>query len=250
MFTEKNPEAEPVASTGRTARYEPDPALRDFEMVPLKDNIDAYFEREVRAYVLRRLDGQSKGQGGVRDQFQPAFLQVHATATLGSDRRGIKGSRTEDHAVAAGGDGVRTTPLRQWPTMRLRYLTLSASSEERRMRLADLSEASFLPMEAIGDKGQVDLSATRPIAEVASGYSQFFDGDVVVAKITPCFENGKGALIQGAKGRVGFGTTELHVLRPGPDLDGRFLYYVTMDPNFRQRGEASMTGAAGSSVSQ
>ena len=111
--------------------------------------------------------------------------------------------------------------------------------------MADLPEASFLPMQAIGDQGQLDLSATRPIAEIGPGYSQFFDGDVVVAKITPCFENGKGALIQGARGGAGFGTTELHVLTPGPKLDGRFLYYLTMDPNFRQRGEARMTGAAG-----
>ena len=140
---------------------------------------------------------------------------------------------------------MRTAPSWRWPTKRLRYLTLPASSEDRRMRLADLSEASFLPMQAIGDQGQVDLSATRPIAEVRSGYSRFFDGDVVVAKITPCFENGKGALIQGARGGAGFGTTELHVLTPGPELDGRFLYYVTMDPNFRQRGAATMTGAAG-----
>jgi len=140
---------------------------------------------------------------------------------------------------------VNTAPSRRWPTKRLRYLTLPTSSEDRRMRLADLSEASFLPMQAIGDNGQVDLSATRPIAEVRSGYSQFFDGDVVVAKITPCFENGKGALIKGACGGAGFGTTELHVLTPGPELDGRFLYYVTMDPTFRQRGAATMTGAAG-----
>ena len=73
------------------------------------------------------------------------------------------------------------------------------------MRMADLPEASFLPMQAIGDQGQLDLSATRPIAEIGPGYSQFFDGDVVVAKITPCFENGKGALIQGARGGAGFG---------------------------------------------
>ena len=141
---------------------------------------------------------------------------------------------------------MTATSLRRWPTKRLRYLLSSPSaSEDRRMRLAGLSEASFLPMEAIGDQGQLDLSATRPIADVHSGYSQFFDGDVVVAKITPCFENGKGALIQGARGGVGFGTTELHVLTPGPKLDGRFLYYLTMDPVFRKRGEASMTGTAG-----
>ena len=100
-------------------------------------------------------------------------------------------------------------------------------------------------MEAIGEQGQLDLSATRPVEEVQSGYSRFFDGDVVVAKITPCFENGKGALIRGTLGGVGFGTTELHVLTPGPDLDGRFLYYITVDPSFRQLGVASMTGSAG-----
>ncbi len=133
----------------------------------------------------------------------------------------------------------------QWPTKRLRYLTFRSSSDNMRTRLADLSEASFLPMEAIGEQGQLDLSATRPVEEVQSGYSRFFDGDVVIAKITPCFENGKGALIRGTLGGVGFGTTELHVLTPGPDLDGGFLYYITVDPSFRQLGAASMTGAAG-----
>ena len=134
---------------------------------------------------------------------------------------------------------------KQWPVKRLRYLTSRRSSDSRRAQLAQVSEASFLPMEAIGKQGQLDLSATRPIEKLKSGYSQFFDGDVVIAKITPCFENGKGALIRGTLGGVGFGTTELHVLTPGPELDGRFLYYVTVDPRFRQFGEAYMMGAAG-----
>ena len=134
---------------------------------------------------------------------------------------------------------------KQWPIKRLRYLTSRSSSDSRRTRLAQVSEASFLPMEAIGEQGQLDLSAIRPIENLKAGYSQFFDGDVVIAKITPCFENGKGALIRGTLGGVGFGTTELYVLTPGPELDGRFLYYVTVDPRFRQLGEAHMTGAAG-----
>ena len=131
------------------------------------------------------------------------------------------------------------------PTKRLRYVTVPRSAEDRRRRLAAVSEATFLPMQAIGDHGQLDLSATRPASEVRSGYSQFFDGDVVVAKITPCFENGKGALIRGLREGVGFGTTELHVLTPGPEIEGRFLYYLTIQPRFRQLGAASMTGAAG-----
>ena len=106
-------------------------------------------------------------------------------------------------------------------------------------------EVTFLPMEAIGEQGDLDLSSSRPVNEVQSNYSWFSEGDVVIAKITPCFENGKGALIQGTATGRGFGTTELHVLAPGPELDGRFLYYVTVDPRFRRLGEARMTGAAG-----
>lgn len=135
--------------------------------------------------------------------------------------------------------------LERWPSKRLRYLTFRDPYEERRKLLAEVSKVSFVPMEAIGEKGQLDLSETRPLDEVQSGYSRFFDGDVIIAKITPCFENGKGALIRGTLSGVGFGTTELYVLTPTPDLDGRYLYYVTVDPSFRQLGTARMTGAAG-----
>jgi type I restriction enzyme S subunit len=78
-----------------------------------------------------------------------------------------------------------TALSKQWPIKRLRYLTSRNSSDSRRARLAHVSEASFLPMEAIGEQGQLDLSAIRPIENLKAGYSQFFDGDVVIAKITP-----------------------------------------------------------------
>ena len=100
-------------------------------------------------------------------------------------------------------------------------------------------------MTAIGEEGDLDLSTVCDIGEVNSGYTRFFDGDVVIAKITPCFENGKGALVSDMSGGVGFGTTELYVLTPGPDLYGRFLYFITVSAPFRRFGEASMTGAAG-----
>ncbi len=111
--------------------------------------------------------------------------------------------------------------------------------------MSQMSQVTFIPMEAIGEQGQLDVSAVRDIENVRTGYSQFFDGDVVVAKITPCFENGKGALVRGTLGSVGFGTTELHILTPSPEVDGRFLYFVTAGAQFRKLGEACMTGAAG-----
>jgi type I restriction enzyme, S subunit len=133
----------------------------------------------------------------------------------------------------------------RWPTKRIRFVTKRNRSAEQQRLLLRARQVRFLPMEAIGERGELDLSTTRDIDDVRSGYTQFFEGDVLVAKITPCFENGKGALVSGLADGIGFGTTELHVLAPASDFDGRFLYFTTMSYAFRRLGEASMTGAAG-----
>lgn len=132
-----------------------------------------------------------------------------------------------------------------WPVKRMRFLTQDQISNQRRRILADAEKVTFLPMGNIGDQGEIDFSITRDIDDVRRGYTRFFDGDVLVAKITPCFENGKGALVEGTLSGAGFGTTELHVLAPRDEIDGRFLYYVTVSSTFRGRGEAAMYGAAG-----
>ncbi len=85
----------------------------------------------------------------------------------------------------------------------------------------------------------------RSFREVVSGFTCFQDGDVLVAKITPCFENFKGALVRDLKNGIGFGTTELHVLRAKADACPEFLFYLTMSEPFRERGVANMTGSAG-----
>ena len=152
-------------------------------------------------------------------------------------RDSVKSSDNQRAAAAAAGRSPN------WPIKRLRFLISKTIPSHRAFHRVD--ELTFLPMESIGEQGALDLSATRSVDDVRSGYTQIADGDVVVAKITPCFENGKGALVRGLAGGVGLATTELHVLTPGPDLDGRFLYYITVDPRFRKLGEAYMFGAAG-----
>jgi type I restriction enzyme S subunit len=133
----------------------------------------------------------------------------------------------------------------KWPVKRLRFLIRRQISDQQRQKLVSAKQVSFLPMEAIGEQGEFDASAIREKEDVETGYSVFFDGDIIVAKITPCFENGKGALVQGLLNGVGFGTTELRVLTPNKEFDGRFLFYITASEPFRKQGEASMTGAAG-----
>lgn len=132
-----------------------------------------------------------------------------------------------------------------WPSIRLREVVRQRPSKEQNLALQTAAQVSFLPMEAIGEQGGLDLSIIRDKESVASGYTLFFEDDVLVAKITPCFENGKGAVAKGLLNKVGYGTTELHILSPTPRILSRFLYYVTVTHAFRQSGEAHMTGAAG-----
>ena len=132
-----------------------------------------------------------------------------------------------------------------WPKYRLRFLLNKTRSEDELSKLEMAQEVSFVPMEAIGEQGEMDVTQTKPKEEVSNGYTLFFDGDVLVAKITPCFENGKGAVARGLAGGIGFGTTELYVLDPSDKLYEQYLYYLTVSEPFRKFGEASMKGAAG-----
>ena len=83
------------------------------------------------------------------------------------------------------------------------------------------------------------------LQDVASGFTYFRDNDVLVAKITPSFDNGKGALAMKLTNGIGFGTTELHVIRPLNGLDKNFLFYLTYSHEFRNPGEGMMDGTAG-----
>ncbi|MFE2105883.1 restriction endonuclease subunit S [Kitasatospora sp. NPDC059463] len=80
---------------------------------------------------------------------------------------------------------------------------------------------------------------------MATGYTRFQEGDVLVPKITPTFEAGRAVLIRGLRNGVGAGTTELHVLRAGPLIDPRFLFYLVNTHGFLKLGEAEMYGVAG-----
>ena len=140
---------------------------------------------------------------------------------------------------------MKDTSKHMWTAKRLRFLTHRGFSDMREKILRDATQVTFLPMKNIGEQGQLDCSITRDIDDVRNGYTQFFDGDILIAKITPCFENGKGALVHGTLSGLGFGTTELIVLTPSDEVDARFLYYITASKTFRDNGTAAMFGAAG-----
>ncbi|HMG83473.1 MAG TPA: restriction endonuclease subunit S [Ferruginibacter sp.] len=107
-------------------------------------------------------------------------------------------------------------------------------------------EVSFIPMAFVSENGEVDLSQIRKLEVVWNGFTYFKDDDVVFAKITPCMENGKGAIMRNLKNGIGFGTTEFHVLRPIVGISNpEWLYHLTMQESFRRKAERNMTGSAG-----
>jgi type I restriction enzyme S subunit len=104
---------------------------------------------------------------------------------------------------------------------------------------------SFLPMERVGADGSVDYAQMVPLSEIGPGFSVFRRDDVIVAKITPCFENGKGALLSAMPTEIGFGSSEFIVLRALAGLLPEFLYLLTSEGQFRRSGVEAMTGSAG-----
>lgn len=117
-------------------------------------------------------------------------------------------------------------------------------STETKGAMANAS-VTFLPMAAVAEGGGWSSTETRPLSDSRKGFTLFQRGDVIVAKITPCFENGKVALLSNLDTEIGLGSTEFHVLRAKPGQDSRFVYHWTRHPAFLRAGEASMTGSAG-----
>ncbi len=111
---------------------------------------------------------------------------------------------------------------------------------------ADGDTISFVPMAAVSELTvSIERPVDRPYREVAKGFTAFQRGDIIIAKITPCFENGKMAHAVDLPRQVGFGSTEFHVLRPKSKLNGRYLFQLLKRPDVRTEGAGKMKGAAG-----
>ena len=113
-------------------------------------------------------------------------------------------------------------------------------------RLVSGAMVSFVPMPAVTEHGEIDATAIKEYDEVKTGFTYFAENDVLFAKITPCMENGKGAVAKGLHNGIGFGSTEFHVLRPiSGKTDPYWIYTLTAFSQFRMDAASNMTGSAG-----
>jgi|GEM_PF-187019 len=209
--------------------------------------------------VDRSIEGGRAGRGGgnrgVRDSVQPAFLRVQATAGAGGDRCGSGAGESGDCCVVGGGGGLNTSASHACGSahgsskdaglMRIKHLARINPSKSECNGFEGDRLVSFIPMESVGTRGHIDATRTKAFEEVRDGYAYVAEGDVLLAKITPCFENGKCAVAVGLTGGIGFATTEVIPLRTTLDSDARFLYYLLTSEPFRSKAIAEMYGAGG-----
>ena len=132
-----------------------------------------------------------------------------------------------------------------WPEMAIGEIA-DVNPRVDKASIPDDLPVSFVPMPAVGaGDGSIRVEETRAAGEVKKGFTAFLEGDVLFAKITPCMENGKMAVVPALINGYGFGSTEFHVLRPKQGMDAKYLYYYVSSQTFRSEAERHMTGAVG-----
>lgn len=133
-----------------------------------------------------------------------------------------------------------------WPTKPVAEV---AQVNPKKSEVKDLPEdtpVSFVPM-AVLEENREGFTPTevKRLDEVVGSYTYFRDDDVLIAKVTPCFENGKGGIAKNLASGIGFGSSEFYVVRAGDQTVPRWLYHWLTTPDFRARATAKMTGTGG-----
>lgn len=114
------------------------------------------------------------------------------------------------------------------------------------LSLKETDKVSFVPMPSVSENGYLQDVTDEEYGKVKKGFTYFESNDVVFAKITPCMENGKGAIAEGLTNNIGMGSTEFHVLRPIEGVSSPYwLLALTRLPIFRERASKNMTGTGG-----
>lgn len=137
-------------------------------------------------------------------------------------------------------------PKEGWKSAQLKDIaTIRPPKKELNALPLDLP-VSFLPMEDLGIMDfDISPTQTKTLGELAGSYTYFAEGDVLLAKVTPCFENGKQGIARHLTNGIGFGSSEYIVYRPGNEIFADFLYYFLATNDFHDRGKKQMHGACG-----
>ena len=136
--------------------------------------------------------------------------------------------------------------MNDWPTKKLGEVCKVNPTKSEIKDIPDDTFVSFVPMSAVSETSQrIEEQEDRKLSDVKKGYTYFRKGDILFAKITPCMENGKVALTDNLKNKIGFASTEFHVIRAGGEILPDYIFHLIASKKFRDEAKTKMTGSAG-----
>lgn len=241
------------ATTGKVGYITKDmlPALLNQNMwkfVPDEKKLNKrflYFLMKHRAVIQR--------QGGARDYLKQAdfILQQIPLPPLEIQEEIVK-ELDGYQAVIDGAQKVvdnwkPTLPINpEWEKVKLGDV---CEINPKKSQVAEIDKStlvSFVPMECVSERDMLFTpKENRKIGEVYSGYTYFTDNDVLLAKVTPCFENGKSGLARNLTNSIGFGSSEFFVLRANETILPEIIYYTIVNNKFIENGKDKMSGTGG-----
>lgn len=134
----------------------------------------------------------------------------------------------------------------KWPLVELGDICEVNPKKSELSKLPKDTRVSFVPMADLSEnKSTFDAVQAKKMSEVLTGYTYFKGGDVLLAKVTPCFENGKAGIAKNLNNGIGFGSSEFIVLRSSGKILPELVYYFVTSDSFRQQGKKQMTGTGG-----
>ncbi len=134
----------------------------------------------------------------------------------------------------------------EWPMVELGEACIVNPRKSETIALEGSTVVSFIPMSDVGeDEMFFAPKETKRLDEVTASYTYFKNGDVLLAKVTPCFENGKAGIASGLCNGIGFGSSELYVLRPMESALPEWIFMCVSTPTFRAWASPQMTGTGG-----
>lgn len=134
----------------------------------------------------------------------------------------------------------------QTPIKKLTEISIINPSKSEIRDIDENTIISFVEMASVSNNGFIEKKVDKTIKEVKKGsYTYFKENDIIIAKITPCMENGKCALATELQNNIGFGSSEFHVIRANSDILPKFIFSLINREKIRKEAEKKMTGASG-----
>lgn len=214
----------------------------------------AFFKIENDGFALGAQRKAMKGSqlGQVRAELG-AWLQA-ARSGGGAEVESKFGFAVLRADLAAGGEynlsGERyraeTEEVHEIPRVRIGDVCTVNPPKKQLQDLPSEIEVSFVPMADLNEwRIGFEAKETKTLGEIGASYTNFTDGDVLLAKVTPCFENGKAGIARNLRNAIGFGSSEFYVLRPGENVLAEWIYRCVTHEAFRAKAILHMTGTGG-----